>query len=479
MQLICEGHPQIFDLSHGMRLVLSSPQVKEEPVLMAGSPVDASGASVYGSVIRDGGVYRMWYQAWPQGWTGQDVVAVACAESDDGIHWRRPNHGLVEFAGNKNNHLTDMPFHSPSVVIDPTAPAARRYRAFGYTEPGRIDARYPQKVNRPGYFSAYSSDGLHWEMDSSEPFWPYPDVITSVWDAKRGCVRLMMKRTHILRGMIKRCFYTSEWSNGKFSEPVRALMPDEYDDIRAQTLGFNSGDYYGMGWMPTDGPTVGFLWNFRHQLPLGINCGSIGRVDLSIVYQTELNGRWQHVPGRPTWLSADQAPQWARSALYTAAASLDVGDESRLYFTGTLDGHGWCGADVDYNEWMKTVAEQNGFARIGLLCWQKDRLMGYRANHREWIQITPQVKNAGDGKLVLNVATESGGQVRVGLMGKEDRKPIPGYDLEDCEVIRGDHRTIDVRWKRKSSLPSWKPEYPVVAKIEMTRGTLWAFDFTI
>jgi hypothetical protein len=126
---------------------------------------------------------------------------------------------------------------------------------------------------------------------------------------------------------------------------------------------------------------------------------------------------------------------------------------------------------------MKNVVKLNGFARIGLLRWQKDRLMGYRAHHREWIHLTPQVGTAGECKLTLNMVTEPGGQVRVGLLGKDDQKAIPGYGLDDSEIIEGDHRAVEVRWKGKSTLPAYDSNHPVMAKIEITRGTLWAFDF--
>ena len=103
MQLICEGHPQITGVSHGIRLVLNKPTVLEEPVLQGDSTADALGCSIYGSVIDDGGTFRMWYQAWPRDWDGSDEVSVACAESDDGVNWRRPSCGLVECSGGKQN----------------------------------------------------------------------------------------------------------------------------------------------------------------------------------------------------------------------------------------------------------------------------------------------------------------------------------------------------------------------------------------
>ena len=375
MQLVCEGHPQIERVSPGLRVVLQRPTVLDDPVLVGQSDADVCGASIYGSVIREQGIFRMWYQAWPKGWDGKDVAHVACVESDNGLDWRRPTYGLVEVCGSKNNHLTDLPFHCPSVFQDPTAEPMERYRAFGYADPSNTIGPHCIPVERKGYFSAHSADGLHWELDSFQPIWPWGDVIISTWDSYRQCARVAMKRDHWTGGMYRRTFRTTQWSGGPATPTSDALIPDEYDDIQARIRGFNSADYYGMGWMPTAGATFGFLWNFRHQLPFDIS-GNLGRIDLSLVYQLEADGRWRHVTGRPDWLSAEDAPTWARGALVTASSSLDVGDESWLYFTGVLDRHGWCGNGVDYGQWIKTLDDQQGFAKIGLLKWPRDRLIG-------------------------------------------------------------------------------------------------------
>jgi len=55
MQLICEGHPQIEGFSQGVQLVLNRSTVLDEPVLQGDSDADATGTSIYGSVLRDGG----------------------------------------------------------------------------------------------------------------------------------------------------------------------------------------------------------------------------------------------------------------------------------------------------------------------------------------------------------------------------------------------------------------------------------------
>jgi hypothetical protein len=485
MQLFCDGHPQIAGFSEGLQPVLHKPQVLDEPVLAGGSDVDAAGASIYGSVLRDGGLYRMWYQAWPRDWDGRDVIAVACAESDDGLTWRRPAYGLVECCGSSANHLTDLPFHSPSVLIDPDAPAEQRYLAFGYTDPAKI-GRYGQPVAQRGYYVAHSPDGLHWTLDASEPLWPSADVITAAWDPSARCALVAFKQNLRMRGMSRRSFFTAEWAGGLTTPPVSALIPDEYDDLAAQARGLHSADYYGTGLMPLDGMTVGFLWNFRHQLPLGhtdahmFHYGYTGRVDLSLVYQTERGGRWRHVPGRPDWLCAEDAPRWANGALYTASSPIDVGDETWLYFTGSLDRHGWCGKDVAYAQWRRQMAHSGGWARIGLARWSRNRLMGYWARLRERVRLSPVlVGSPAEAALALNVVVEPGGSVRARLIDAADRAALSGYDWDDFEPLSGDHLDVPLRWRGREDLPRPAAGQQILVELDLVGATVYAFAFRL
>ena len=242
---------------------------------------------------------------------------------------------------------------------------------------------------------------MHWELDSAEPLWPFADVITAAWDPYADCARIMFKKIIKHRSMLRRAFFSAEWKNGRTTSYTTALVSDEFDDIQAKARGFNSADYYGMGWLPTPGPTIGFLWNFRHQLPVP-GCGNIGRVDISLVYQLERGGRWAPCSGSARLAWSRECPEWAHGAMYTAASALDVGEETWLYFCGTLDGHGWCGAEVDYMEWIKTLAQRKGFAKIGLAKWKKNRLIGCKANYPERITLRPQILDRQPGRLVLN-----------------------------------------------------------------------------
>ena len=89
------------------------------PVVPRGKAGDPDNWAVqfYGSIVKVDGKYRMWYAAASRGkqeaatnQVAKDVsyLRVAYAESDDGVKWTKPNLGLVEYAGNKDNNLVAM-----------------------------------------------------------------------------------------------------------------------------------------------------------------------------------------------------------------------------------------------------------------------------------------------------------------------------------------------------------------------------------
>ena len=488
MNIVCEAHPQIIFRSQGLQYIQERPTIEPQPVLRGDTDVDASGVAIYGSVILDGGIYRMWYQAWERDPDGVDSCLVGCVESDDGLNWRRPNYGLVEVSGSKNNHLTDLPFHCPSVFIDPDAQGSKRFRAFGYCDPARFKGRFPQKADHRGYFSAYSSDGLHWEFDSPEPTWEGEDVILSAWDPFAHKAIIALKRGRYFRGIIRRTFHYAEWKSGQATEPVTMLMADEYDDVIAQSKGYGSADYYGASLMPTSGPTIGILWKFYHLLPHGGTpgisgpFGQTGGISLALTYQLERGGRWIHFPGRADWVSTQDMPDWASGGLSTAASPIDVGDETRLYFTGGWDRHGydlWRLENCQEGEaWQGDPNAKSPMCAIGLIRWERNRLLGFRAPLLEKLLLGAR-STPGDGKLILNARTSPDGHIRVALSTSLFPEPIAGYGFDDCDVISGDHPEIVVTWKGKSQLPPYQKYRELFAHIEIAKGTLYAFDFTL
>jgi hypothetical protein len=141
---------------------------------------DGFGNLLYGTVLKEGAKYRMWYVAGPRidsripGDAKRMVNyrPIAYAESTDGIHWERPDLGLVEFRGNKHNNLVAIqPAGEPyahsfdfiAVFYEPEDPnPARRYKiAF-------IAYDFPLKECSTA--TAVSADGLTWTLQNTRMF---------------------------------------------------------------------------------------------------------------------------------------------------------------------------------------------------------------------------------------------------------------------------------------------------------------------
>jgi len=164
-----------------LQLTLVAPKKYEgNPVLKRGpqGSVDGNGALLYGTVIQDGGKYRMWYIGQPQPDpkypedTNPPYRPVCYAESQDGIHWDKPALGLVSFCGSKENNIVsiepaDHPFARPddfvSVLHDENDPdPARRYKM--------VYIAYLPQVKHSTAVRCVSPDGLRWKLASTDEF---------------------------------------------------------------------------------------------------------------------------------------------------------------------------------------------------------------------------------------------------------------------------------------------------------------------
>ncbi len=470
MQLLFESRTEIAKTTGRLSFIQRQPTIHPEPLLGPDSFVDGAGTSLYGTILREQGIYRMWYQAWPRDWNGANCDLVGYAESDNGLDWRKPKLGLVNYADKgTDNNLVAMSGHPPTVFIDPDASPSHRYRATMCTGAGHQGSRAGLKGY--GYFTAHSADGLTWEYDQPTPQWYHSDVINSIYHAgqRRGIVAL--KVTPRIRGIPRRSIWNAELRDGRWSEAHAALMPDEYDDIAAAARGFVSGDYYGMGMMPAGAGTVGFLWQFRHSLPrtAGSEFGVFGVVDVTLAYQAGRGDRWVHLPGRPDFISHADCP-FGQGGIYTASCPVEVGDEQWLYFSASAHTHGWyINEKWQIDERLKQTLIDGGMARIGVARWPKWRLFGFRSDPVG--TLTLKLDGArGPCRLLLNHECRPGGSIRVSLANLPDRTE------ENAIPLTGSSLAAPAAWKDGDLLAPGAKGGSVQATLHMDRATVYAYD---
>lgn len=108
--------------------------IKREPVMIYDAPWEGNN-SHYQTMLFDGEKYMMYYYAGSKKKSGGFCVAV----SKDCMTWERPNCGIVEFEGSKNNNLVtgkdvfeDQSYFDNFTVFydnNPSCPADERYKA--------------------------------------------------------------------------------------------------------------------------------------------------------------------------------------------------------------------------------------------------------------------------------------------------------------------------------------------------------------
>ena len=160
-------------------------------------------ASHWRTVFRDGDRYRMYYMGGHFELEAERMSSfphgpfLCYAESDDGIHWRRPDLGLVEFQDSRQNNILLAEESFPDLELDPAwavpfrdpnpdVPGEARYKAlvFGSRGGWRDEPR--------GLYALQSADGIHFSPMKDQP------VITrgvldsqnlAFWDSVRGQYR--------------------------------------------------------------------------------------------------------------------------------------------------------------------------------------------------------------------------------------------------------------------------------------------------
>jgi len=154
-----------------------------------GSP-DEGHAILYGTVLKMGGKFRMWYLGMFEvemeagqapGWWRP----MCYAESDDGVTWEKPELGLVEFKGNTKNNICLIESEVPSlakvndflsILHEPDDPdPKRRFKCVYIAHPPFKDVRGgrsgigPDERRWGAFIAATSPDGLSWEVVGDRP----------------------------------------------------------------------------------------------------------------------------------------------------------------------------------------------------------------------------------------------------------------------------------------------------------------------
>jgi hypothetical protein len=440
-ELLADGH-LVDRLRGSARLVLHHP-TPGEIVMVHDAPWEGN-TCAYHTIFRDGGRVRMFYrgsQGDPES-SEQGHRPVTCyAESDDGVHWRKPSLNLVAFRGSTDTNIlwegvgshNFTPFKDSNPDADPQA----RYKAVGGL---RRDG---------GLFAFASADGIHWRRLGEGPIitaGTFDSQNVAFWDAARSTYRAYVRDFRGGEGPfegvrdIKTC--TSE-DFLHWTEPVWLDYGDapETHLYTNQVMPYPRAPHLLIGLPTRFFPDRGSL---TESLVMTSRDGQRFRRWDEAWIRPGLNpARW-HNRSNYVWYGIVRTPSEVPGAP-------DV-----LSFYSNEHYYGQGGGRI-----RRYTLRMDGFASV-------------RAGYDGGTLVTRPLITDGR-RLTLNVATSAAGSVRVELQ-RVDGKPLPGFALDDCDPFYGDAVDHTVRWRGSPGVPRLAGR-PIRLRVALRDADLYALRF--
>ncbi len=459
----------------GVTRELRPPARDRDPVLVPAAPweTDRWAGDPGMSVLDLDGRLRMWYmlKCRPDGTeVGRDELDLApgleqldaktkadmislrryilCyAESDDGVHWEKPDLGRIRYHGSTANNIIMAARLGGTVFVDPTAPAEERLKMIFGGGPKLPHVSHaasgPETCVYHGIYGASSSDGIRWRC-SDGPVVPwYTDTTNAAyWDDQRKAYVAFVRwnygmvyedgRTLIQDKHSRRCIGRTESADFfAFPAPRMTLAPPE-DLWHPYETGT---DYYNTAALKYPfAPDAYFLFIslFHHDT---------GLVDVHLA--SSRDGVDYEVWPTP-YVAPAAEPAFDSRCIYVGSGCVGRGDEVWLFYRGYSYQHR---APLHPAGSFATAGQPVGMGRLVL---PRDRFVAQRFAAAGGELITKEVQVRAP-YLYLNLDAGAGGGVRVGILDASGQA-VEGFAVEDSARLWGNSPAKPVAWAGQDSL---------------------------
>lgn len=422
------------------------PPVPAQPVFMAEKPWEETGVNYFSLVPQpDSQRVLLYYSARPrnrrrlQGQAlDQSIDQYTCVlQSHDGIHFQRPELGLIEYEGSTANNIIwqGTPAHnfSPFLDANPDAAPDERFKAIAYHPQGKA----------LGVFA--SADGLQWRLLCENK------VITrgtfdshnlAFWDVNIGQY-VCYYRDNI--GGLRRVFRATsddfkQWSAGQELT---------YADDRIEHLYTNG------------------ILNYAHAPHLYMGLAN------------------RFVPER-TKVATHPYNGLNDTILMTSRDGRHFDRHEEGYLRPNLDWQNW----TDRNHYICWGMMPTSPREISIYWTEHHRHPGMRLVRGTIRRDGFASLHAGAGNigevltrpftfkgqhLTLNYASSVIGSIRVGIC-QPDGQPIAGYSMRDCEVLYGNELDHVVHWRGSPDLTRFENQ-PIRLRLRLHDADWYALQF--
>ncbi|MBB74727.1 MAG: hypothetical protein CMJ75_09460 [Planctomycetaceae bacterium] len=416
-----------------LRQVMHSPK-PAEVVFVTGKPWEGN-TSAYYTIFRDGDLFRMYYRGSHADAQKQSAHReVTCyAESRDGVHWTKPDLGLVEFQGSKHNNIVwdGIGTHCFAVFKDanPACPPTARYKAISRGRPR----------GKKGLYIFQSPDGVNWKLMAEEP------VITDgYFDSQNLAFWDPYARTY-------RAYHRT------FIDGVRAIMTQTSTNYRDWTKPV-------VLQYPANTPREHLYTNAVFNYP--------GAEHILVGFPTRYLPK-QNSRVEPIMMTSRDGLRFNRwpDPVVPETAPKDRGGNRSNYMTWGMVS--LPGKSDEFSVYATEAYYEGPDCRVRRFVFRKDGLVSLSANQGS--ATTHAIRFVGK-ELVLNYRTRKrGGSIRVEVQDASGR-PLQGLALADCCPLVGDQIEQQVIWERDTQLSRWAGK-PIRLRFVVQDADLFSLRF--
>ena len=468
-KLFIDDEVDFYDL-RGLTKVLNRPvKHPDNPLIVCEHPWEALSAQVYGTVIfdEDDRLFKMWYLACPDRREPHELVvngnrfkgnANAYAVSEDGIHWQKPDLGLVSFDGSTANNLLPMGRNGTEgigvIKDDLETDRERRFKAIWWDhDPDsiRVDETGMAITCGPedGLYVGWSADGIHWQEHAGNP------VISCFTDTGQQLVRDPRRGIYVAFGRLGEGGRLIERSESRdflhWTGPQMVFRPDDMDRLGTQ--------FYGMGVSLYEGLYLGMPWVLAQRIADTRGLGNDCRIHAQLASSRD-GVDWRRVGGRQPFLPNGDVGAWDAGIIYTATAPVVLEDRVLIYYYGS--------------SWPHEPGGRPDMPRgIGVATLRRDGFVSLDAGDDEGNFGTVPF-TAGEGQEIHLNLDATHGRAYARLCDSQRCEPLPG--LEPSDPIHGDHLDTTIRWS-KGQMQALAGE-KVAARVYAQRAKFYSYWFT-
>ena len=467
-------------------LCMNPPVQHPEPLLVPDKPWEDMGIGAYNTVWREAdGRFRMWYDAGMKGGLPQEGARrLAYAESEDGLHWTKPELGLIPFRGSTANnivapHNERQSLQGACVFRDERAPEAERYKLWTKFQPTDDEIKAGVMY---GLWALHSPDGIHWQVYPNQP--NPPDTMCDTqnmffWDDR---LELYVGYTRVRETQINdEAAEATDWKHyrcvGRITSPdfqnwsdleitfeadetdLGIPVPSRREDPRSIMDFYTSCamKYYEAQDVYLMFPAAYYHWG-ENDFP--------AKMDVQMLTSRD-GANWQRAGGRKPFMRLGPDDSSYSAIIFSNPWLIPVGDDLWFYFSGTARHHGG----------MKDkVAEREASRKSAIFrsTMRKDGFISADAGYSGGELTTPLLQFDGS-RLELNCDCGAGGWLKAEILDAEGR-PVEGFSYDDADVVLGNSVAKTVTWQGKSDVASLAGK-PVRLRFVMRDMKLYAFHF--